>query len=287
MADDPRTPAGDEIEPRSSIRRIVVALDASRSSLAALEAAAELAAALHAELAGLFVVDENLVRLADLPLAHEFDRISAKPRAMNAAELRRHIASQARRAQRALSQQADRRKVVWSFRTVRGHVTREVSAAASAADLLVVGSRGRSPGLAVGSTARALLREMPAPLLVAPAGGPRRGSVDVIFDGTEKAERALTVASDVAVQWDLPLRVLLTPDGDTEKLKAHAEAALGEHAGLAAYEELDSRRLRAAPASLKARGCGLLVTSRTALQSLGDQAAKWVSDLHCPLLVVD
>ncbi|MEJ2343030.1 MAG: universal stress protein [Gemmatimonadales bacterium] len=92
----------------TSIRRIVVALDASRSSLAALEAAAELAAAVNAELAGLFVEDENLVRLAGLPLAREFDRISERPRSMDTAQLRRHMARQAQQARRALSQQGPR-----------------------------------------------------------------------------------------------------------------------------------------------------------------------------------
>ncbi len=279
MPDEPERPA--------SIRRIVVALDASRSSLAALEAAAELAAAVNAELAGLFVEDENLVRLAGLPLAREFDRISDRPRSMDTGELRRHMARQAGRARRALSEQAETRKVSWSFRTVRGNVTHEVRAAASEADLLVLGSRGRSPGSMIGSTARELLTEMPTLVLVAPPAGPGRGSVDVLFDGTDKGERALTLASDLALSRDRPLRVLIAPDGETEKRQDHAKAVLGELAGLATYEEIDLQGLRAAPARLRARGCGLLVLSRGALHALGEEAAKWISDLQCPLLVVD
>lgn len=271
----------------TSIRRIVVALDASRSSLAALEAAADLAAAVDAELAGLFVEDENLVRLAGLHVAREFDRISDRPRSMDTGELKRHMARQAEQVRRALSQQAERRRVVWSFRTVRGHVTREVRSAASSADLLVLGSRGRSPGSTIGSTARELLREMPTLLLVAPPTGQHRGSVDVLFDGTEIGERALALASDLALSRDRPLRVLIAPDGESEKRKEHAKAVLGELAGLAMYEALDMRGLHAAPEHLRARGCGLLVLSRGALHALGERATKWISDLQCPLLVVD
>ena len=54
-------------------RRILVALDASAHSHAALAAAVALAARLHAEIEGLFVEDINLLRLAELPftgLAH-------------------------------------------------------------------------------------------------------------------------------------------------------------------------------------------------------------------------
>ena len=50
-----------------SIRRILVALDASPSSLVALEEAAKLAAVWDAELAGVFVEDSELLRMAQLP----------------------------------------------------------------------------------------------------------------------------------------------------------------------------------------------------------------------------
>ncbi|MBK7177644.1 MAG: universal stress protein [Chloroflexi bacterium] len=53
------------------IQRILVALDASPHSLAALEAAIDLAERLDAELQGLFVEDINLLRLAQLPFARE------------------------------------------------------------------------------------------------------------------------------------------------------------------------------------------------------------------------
>ncbi|MGB7837261.1 MAG: universal stress protein, partial [Terrimicrobiaceae bacterium] len=60
-----------------NIRRILVALDASAHSRAALEAACELALGLDAELSGLFVEDINLLRLAQLPFASEISYPSA------------------------------------------------------------------------------------------------------------------------------------------------------------------------------------------------------------------
>ena len=53
-----------ESEPKFAIRRILIALDASTHSLAALDAAAEMAANMQAELIGLFVEDENLLHLS-------------------------------------------------------------------------------------------------------------------------------------------------------------------------------------------------------------------------------
>ncbi|MGD9028912.1 MAG: universal stress protein, partial [Anaerolineae bacterium] len=54
-----------------TIRRILIALDASSHSIAALRAAARLASSLEAELHGLFVEDINLLRAAGLPMARE------------------------------------------------------------------------------------------------------------------------------------------------------------------------------------------------------------------------
>ncbi len=65
-------------EPKKN--RILVAIDTSPHGRAALEAAADLAAASSAELCGLFVEDLNLLRLAGLPFAHEIEFASATPR---------------------------------------------------------------------------------------------------------------------------------------------------------------------------------------------------------------
>ena len=54
-----------------SIKRILVALDASAANRTALQTAALLASELQAELQALFVEDINLLRLAELPFARE------------------------------------------------------------------------------------------------------------------------------------------------------------------------------------------------------------------------
>ncbi len=76
-------------EARAPIRRILVALDASGASLAALDAAARLAATLEAELLGLFVEDEDLLRLAGLPCAREVGFTFTQARRMESADMER------------------------------------------------------------------------------------------------------------------------------------------------------------------------------------------------------
>ncbi|NIV32483.1 MAG: universal stress protein, partial [Anaerolineae bacterium] len=122
-----------------TIRRILVALDASPHSLAALEAAVDLAARFEAELAGLFVEDENLLRLADLPFVSEIGVFTATRRRVDGGEMERQIRVQGRRVREIFTVRTRRAQVTWSFRVVRGTVLSEVLSAASEADVLVLG----------------------------------------------------------------------------------------------------------------------------------------------------
>ena len=58
------------------IRRILVALDASEASRAAIRSAVDLAARFRAELVGLFVEDVNLLRSAQLPFVRKVGAFS-------------------------------------------------------------------------------------------------------------------------------------------------------------------------------------------------------------------
>ena len=105
------------------IRRILVAIDVSVHSLAALEAAAELAASLHAELVGLFVEDETLLRAIGLPFAREYGAYSARSREIDIAELEQQLRARAGLARRALASAAQRHQVQSTFSVIRGPVT--------------------------------------------------------------------------------------------------------------------------------------------------------------------
>ena len=81
-----------------AIRRILVALDGSYHSLAALEAAAELAASLEAELHGLFVEDVNLLRVAGSPVAREVCYPFSRTTRPNQRTMERQLRAQATQA---------------------------------------------------------------------------------------------------------------------------------------------------------------------------------------------
>src|SRR5215204_3884792 len=75
--------------------RIVVALDASSYSLAALRAAADLASLLDTELEGLFIEDINLVYLCGFPFSQEIGSYTATARRLENITIERQLRTQA------------------------------------------------------------------------------------------------------------------------------------------------------------------------------------------------
>jgi len=119
------------------IRRIIVGLEPASRSRALLEAAADLAGSLEAELIGLFVEDADLLHFAGLPFAREVGFASARSRPLDVESMERSLRAWADEARRMLASVAGRTSVRWSFRVARGSVAAELLAAASEADLVV------------------------------------------------------------------------------------------------------------------------------------------------------
>jgi nucleotide-binding universal stress UspA family protein len=179
------------------IRRILVAVDASTHSLAALEAASVLAEALNAELVGIFVEDINLLRLAGLPFAREVRYQSALDRPLDSPSMERDLRVQAEQVRRALAGAAERRRLQWSFRVVRGQVAGELLMAAQEADLLALGraSWPSSRRVRLGGTARMVVARASRTVLLLQQNRAVCAPLIAVFDGSAGAQRALITAA--------------------------------------------------------------------------------------------
>lgn len=179
-----------------AFRRILVALDASAPSLAALEAAATVAAKWQAELLGLFVEDINLLQLATLPFTHEVGFPSAIQRSIEPQGVERRLRAQARLSEQALARAAGRFNLRWSFRTERGQIVTQLLAVARETDLIVLGVRGRQVAgrMPRGSIYQALMSAAPQSLLLIPEGMRIEPPLLVIYDGSPSSRQALAVA---------------------------------------------------------------------------------------------
>jgi K+-sensing histidine kinase KdpD len=119
------------------IRRVIVGLDPASQSRALLEAAAELAGQMQAELLGLFVENQDLLHFAGLPFAREVGFESATRRALDVESMERSLRALAQDARQVLEAVAGPAQVQWSFRVVRGAPAAELLAVAEESDLVI------------------------------------------------------------------------------------------------------------------------------------------------------
>ena len=217
-----------EIASEFLVRRILVALDASTQSLAALEAAVTLAAELGADLEGLFVEDINLMRVATLPVARRILYPSGMEEPLSSSRMEHEFKVLARRAQRSLAIMAERSGIRWSFRVVRGKVTVEILAAASESDLLTVGRSGWSLArkMQLGSTAQNAAINAPKALLLVKQPLAAGRPVMTFFDGSRLAEPALKAATQFAKAFRSSLTVFLVTDSPQNLRTLERQAAL-------------------------------------------------------------
>jgi nucleotide-binding universal stress UspA family protein len=269
------------VEREAQIRRVLVALDASPASLAALEVAAELAAALSTELSGLFVEDVNLLRAAELPAARVLGSFSGRPLPLERCRLERELRAEAVRAREALAAVAERGMLRWSFRVARGTVAPEILLAASEAGLVVVGKAGRSMGR-LGSTARAVAASARGPAAIVGSESPRGGDVVVLYDGSAAAERALALAARLFPHRNVV--VAISPEASRETRSRMLRSGDGLPATrVVELRSGDPREL----ARLGSRaGTGLLLVPAGPGARVEPALAGLLEEVECPVLLV-
>ena len=119
-------------------RDIVVTIDADAQALPAIVLAVALARARRQALHGLFLEDEDLLKVARLPFCREIHRMGGPARVMSDLKLERAMARLAEEFRSTLEQQAGRLAVNWSYSRMPGNRWRIGSIARPSAELLVI-----------------------------------------------------------------------------------------------------------------------------------------------------
>lgn len=210
---------------QKGIRRILVAIDASPSSMAALQAAADLAHQLDAELVALFVEDINLLRLADLPFARRISLYSATEQVIDREKIEREMRAHANAARRALDEMASRQHLRSSFRVARGVINDELIQASSEVDLIILGKSGWSRRRRLGSTTRTVIARSPSHILVFQETYRARSTLGVIYDGNPDAQRALGVVGELMRGRESVLSVLILAGNIEQAQQFQAEVS--------------------------------------------------------------
>lgn len=127
-------------------RRIVVGLKPASHVESPFEAAVTLAAALDAEIFGIFEKEEAMIDLAGLPFASALGIGENRPRQLTRDSMEKALDRRELLCRRTLSVRAERAKVSWSFQTTRGELSDNIKRALAVGDFLVLSREGRGPG---------------------------------------------------------------------------------------------------------------------------------------------
>jgi len=279
----PSAPSSDR-----SFRRILVALDASPHSRAALDLAVQMAADLEADLEGLFVKDENLLRAAQLPFAEEVRTHSVSPKALSDRRVQRQLRRQAEQAEAVLQAATEQAPVSYDFRVVEGQVTRQLLRAAEETDLVALGKTStQSSRRRLGTTSEALLAESSTPVLVLRRAVRRRPPLVTYYNGSDTARKALRTAARLA-DHDTPLTVFLPAANETqtERLRAEVHEVLGAHAVQVQVRPLSPTEVDRLAVLARRRGPGLFVMPGTGSPLANASPQRFLYELDRPLLVV-
>lgn len=272
---------------RLEIKRILVALDMSPHSLAAMRAAVELAAEWGADLVGLFVEDLDLLRLAQLPFAREVAVYSARVRSLGEEQVELQLRAQAARLRRDLARLAMRQGVRWNFEIARGVIARELLSEAEEADLVVLGKTGWSESQSLGSTTRVVVAQARGRVLILQHQARMVPSLRVVYDGSPQGERALASAAMLAGQGRREISILLVADSEerVSELRKGAAQLLRQQGLSARYRALIDPDPDELVEASEALDC-VLVLPVESERLPEDMLLDILDQLECPVLLV-
>jgi nucleotide-binding universal stress UspA family protein len=270
----------------ATVARVLVALDGSKASCAAVAEGAELAAAHGAELCAVFVVDDEILELCERPLAVELTLPLGRVQVPDRHSLERRLRAEAAALRRAVRRAAERRSLQWRFDLLRGKVDARLAEATAGADVLVIGRTGKHASMAgrCGGTVRRLVGCAERTVYVHEPRAPARGPAVVPYDCSPAAENSLATAHLIAARLGLNLVVLVSgrePAAALVKSLDGLSPALPAGALLAVAGANDPDALLRHAASLQPR---LLVLPATAAWLEDDRIRRALEGLACTVV---
>lgn len=265
---------------------MLVAIDSAFVERELVEVAAGLAGPLGARLVGLFVENENLIRLAGLPFATELS-LAGAAREINPEDVLREMRAQAKAARSLVQEVATAIDVEWAFETARGQPLMTLAEAAEERDIIVVQASPGSPPQVTDALAR-LIRmatcELHADILLFA----RRGRAALAAaELAARGPRGVAAAARAIME---PGRSLVAIDDGTDASVSCVSYArdLARAAGVP-FRRLDVREAGSQTACEAARrvGAGLVVADASCERLGGEEdPAQIALAAGCPVLLL-
>lgn len=244
------------------VKRILVSLDNSMHSMAALQAAVELAQHYNAELKAVFIEDTTLLRLAEMPFCQEVGEYTAIVREISMAGLSRGIIVQSRWVIQSFRNIINKTDLDADIFIRRGNVNETIFKESQQSDLIVIGRSGTNPlsGRRLGSTAMALIKNHTKPLLLLEENSHLGYPKLVFFENSPLGNICLETARDL-LNPEETLVILLKQD-DQEAFTnntAHVKQWSGRHNVNISIQAIKTRTIARFSRIIEGLRTGLLI----------------------------
>lgn len=282
--------------PMGAMKSILVALDGSAPSLAALEQAVNWAQALGAELRGIFVEDEW--RFLYYPSA-AFEGGMSSPIPLPAKKLEKEngaVMAEGEAIRQAFDAAVAGKVDDAQLTIVRGNVNDRLIAEARAVDLVVMGKRGRNDptdSKKPGPTTEALIHDALRPVLVVPESANSEGGVLLAYDGSISANRVLVPGTLLARSAGLAVNVLCVNEDQTacEALHETVRKYFHPHGVESAFQTAKGKPAKEIIRAAQGFRCGLIVMGAFGHSPIrqfvfGSSTLDVLENTPCPVLLM-
>ena len=192
----------------------------------------------------------------------------------------------ARLVEIAMTSVAERAKLRWSFRNLRGVIHNELLSASQDSDLIIFGKTGHSGRRRTGSTARHLITHSDIHSLVLRQRLHPNSSVFLIYDGSEASERALWTTRLISAP-DTQIRILLvTPEvAQAREFQTHIQSLLDEVLSQATFNRIETLDKVDLVHIARLQGCGVIVIPAEIGSETHSSLVELVDKADCAVLL--
>lgn len=197
-------------ETSKPVKKILVALDYSHQSRAALDLAVSIAKLMEASIHGLFVHDDQWVRIGKLSSVMTVDDLTGRISSSGQNSINQEIRSLEKTIQQHFELITRSHGLSHTWTTDKGAVAEKILDASQQTDIITIGSKGRSyyKSGKIGKTALAILQTAKKPVLILSDSHSLRRSPVVVYDGSARSLSGLTIATEIAKENDDALTIL-------------------------------------------------------------------------------
>lgn len=215
-------------------KSVLIGLDGTDASTAALEVAVAIARSAGASMKGVFVEDEHRFYFVPTPtaLAGAAGATASVPVPLppeRMAEEEERVREETERIRSTFSNTCRRWDLEGTFFVLRGSIGRSLAQESRRVDLLVLGRRGEgrrvSKAAIVGVTTEEVIRATPRPVLVVPSNGRRGNAMVLAYDGSVASCRAIVAGAELALLLEKSHIHVLTVAGSREKAERAQQEA--------------------------------------------------------------